>query len=390
MGLELLYNEDGAKVHGGRKFEGNLGEEVGEIFEDEALEYVRKLLRGELLVDFAQENDAAVGVIKEILAVREGVLRCFREKSADLAKAGLVDVIVKKVLNDVLATIEPLSEKGNFWGFSGGEIEGLKAYWFVMEALKKLLKGGGVRVTLDGDESDEKKVFNKVWRIVKVLNSVRLGNLLAPIVEDLCGERSGVKVLDLGAGDGLVTEVVKQRLIKKRVDLSFEVQAFDIEVNTERDEELGEIVRGLRLLPNIPSLPSVVKMDVLGENFQNMESDSADVIVVSNLLHKLPRNKHKEFMANVYRILKPGGAVVVNSPWYQEEGSELPEGMKAFYEAYDTTMYKDAILSEEALKSLMLESGFRIRGNGVHKLGFQGGTLDGFAHIAFVGVKEKS
>ncbi len=216
---------------------------------------------------------------------------------------------------------------------------------------------------------------------------MRLGSLLARIVADLGGEGEGVKVLDLGAGDGLVTEVVKQRLIKERDNLSFEVQAFDIEANGERDDELGEIVRGLGLLSNIPCLPSVVKMDVLGENFSEMEGESADVIVVSNLLHKLPRDKHKEFMDNVYRILKPGGSVVVNAPWYQEEGGKLPQGMKEFYQTYDTTAYKDAISSEEALKALMVESGFEIQGNGVHKLGFQGGTLDGFAHIAIVGVK---
>ncbi|MBP7671132.1 class I SAM-dependent methyltransferase [Candidatus Gracilibacteria bacterium] len=413
MELRLVYNEGGAEVYADAEFGGDLGEALGKVFQGDALVYVKRLLEGGLLVDFAQGIEAAVGEIKIIVEMRQKFFKacgllydegsCSKRESlkASLnANENVVIALTESVLNQVLATVRPYNENENLWGFDSTALVPAITSWFALQVLNKLyglmgkVRSRSEGITLDGDESQKgyQSVFTKVAEIVRTLHAVRLGNLIYPIVEKHFserGEESGNPFLiyDLGAGSGVVFSVVLNRLIDHS-DAN-NVQVKDYDKAPKATAEWGSILEGYGLGTKMSMGPRAPEgMDVLSRNFDYEGTEkSVDVINVSNLLHKLPKNEHRRFMENVYRLLKPGGIVIINTPWHQENGSDLPKGMKEIYEECDTTEFKDAILSEEGVVGLMESCGFEIEEGDVYKTGFDDAGLDGFAHIKIVGRK---
>ena len=136
-------------------------------------------------------------------------------------------------------------------------------------------------------------------------------------VAERCGIGPGSRVVDLAAGTG--------RLSGWFLQLGVDVIAVEPAANMRAVlEERFPAVRAI--VASAESMP--------------LAEQSVDAVVVGNAFHHFER---EAAMAEIHRILRPGGALAVFWVWPAEEEQLTIPGMRAIYEAIDKTWAESAI-----------------------------------------------
>jgi len=117
------------------------------------------------------------------------------------------------------------------------------------------------------------------------------------------------KVLDVGCGAGIPTAkyLAKKGLVVTGIDIS---------------EKMLEMAR-----VNVPQ-GEFIKKDMLQLDFEDNKFDG--IISVYALFH-VPKIKHQEIFQKFYRILKPGGILVINTGISESEGISNFFGVPMFW-----------------------------------------------------------
>jgi SAM-dependent methyltransferase len=138
-------------------------------------------------------------------------------------------------------------------------------------------------------------------------------------VAERCGIGPGSRLVDLAAGTG--------RLSGWFLQLGVDVIAVEPAANMRAVlEERFPTVRAL--VATAESMP--------------FDDGAVDAVVVGNAFHHFG---HDAAMAEIYRILRPGGALAVFWAWPAEEEQLRIPGMRAIYEAIDGTHAEAAIMA---------------------------------------------
>lgn len=122
----------------------------------------------------------------------------------------------------------------------------------------------------------------------------------APLLEELGGRLEGLKVLEIGCGRGVGTELIIERFGAKKV------------IATDLDEDMLKKAQQRLVRFSIDQLELTV-CDVTQINF---EDQSFDAVVNFAAIHHVPN--WQEAIAEIYRVLKPGGKFLfqeVTSQW---------------------------------------------------------------------------
>ena len=138
-------------------------------------------------------------------------------------------------------------------------------------------------------------------------------------VAERCGLGAGSSVVDLAAGTGRLSGLFLQ--------LGVDVIAVEPAANMRAVlEERFPAVRAI--VATAESMP--------------FDDEAVDAVVVGNAFHHFG---HDAAMAEIYRILRPGGALALFWAWPAEEEQQRIPGMRAIYEAIDGTHAEAAIMA---------------------------------------------
>ena len=138
-------------------------------------------------------------------------------------------------------------------------------------------------------------------------------------VAERCGIGPGSRVVDLAAGTG--------RLSGWFLQLGVDVIAVEPAANMRAVLE--------ERFPAVRAIVAAAESMPLAEQ-------SVDAVVVGNAFHHFERDAA---MAEIHRILRPGGALAVFWVWPAEEEQLKIPGMRAIYEAIDKTWAESAIMA---------------------------------------------
>jgi SAM-dependent methyltransferase len=138
-------------------------------------------------------------------------------------------------------------------------------------------------------------------------------------VAERCGIGPGSRVVDLAAGTG--------RLSARFVQLGVDVIAVEPAANMRAVlEDRFPAVR--TIVASAESMP--------------LADQSVDAVVVGNAFHHFERDAA---MAEIHRVLRPGGALAVFWAWPAEKEQLKIPGMRAIYEALEKTWAESAIMA---------------------------------------------
>jgi SAM-dependent methyltransferase len=138
-------------------------------------------------------------------------------------------------------------------------------------------------------------------------------------VADRCSLGPGSSVVDLAAGTG--------RLSGRFLELGVDVIAVEPAAN----------MRSV-LQERFPTVQAIV---ATAESMP-FDDGAVDAVVVGNAFHHFERDAA---MAEIGRVLRPGGALAVFWAWPAEEAQQQIPGMRAIYEAVDATAGESAIVA---------------------------------------------
>jgi SAM-dependent methyltransferase len=138
-------------------------------------------------------------------------------------------------------------------------------------------------------------------------------------VVERCGIVPGSRVVDLAAGTG--------RLSGRFLQLGVDVIAVEPAANMRAVLE-----------DRFPAVRAIVAAA------ESMPLDDAvvDAVVVGNAFHHFER---EAAMAEIHRVLRPGGALAVFWAWPAEEEQRKIPGMQAIYEALEETHAESAVMA---------------------------------------------
>jgi SAM-dependent methyltransferase len=138
-------------------------------------------------------------------------------------------------------------------------------------------------------------------------------------VAERCGLGAGSSVVDLAAGTG--------RLSGRFVELGIDVIAVEPAANMRAVlEERFPTVRAI--VASAESMP--------------LDDAAVDAVVVGNAFHHFERDAA---MAEIHRVVRPGGALAVFWAWPAEEEQLRIPGMRPIYEAIEETWAESAIMA---------------------------------------------
>jgi predicted methyltransferase len=145
----------------------------------------------------------------------------------------------------------------------------------------------------------------------------------------------GIKLLEIGAGGGYTTE-----LVSRIIGPNGKVYAETLSPRRISGNRLENVVALKR--HKLFQLP-----DVLSEH--QVKSNELDVVIIFFALHDVLMNSridHDEFLSNLYKLLKPGGHLVV-----LDNAAEPDSGLQ-----YTRTLHR---IGENFVKEKVLAAGFK-------------------------------
>lgn len=107
-----------------------------------------------------------------------------------------------------------------------------------------------------------------------------------------------------------------------------------------------------RRLADVPELTLAV------ENGEHLPWADAtfDVVTSTYLFHELPRNARRNVVRELFRVVKPGGLVVIEDSAQLSESSEIAPALHSFPAEFHEPFYEDYL--EDDLAALLTEIGF--------------------------------
>ena len=106
------------------------------------------------------------------------------------------------------------------------------------------------------------------------------------------------------------------------------------------------------------TLADVPNVSLVAENAEHMPFADAlfDVVTSVYLFHELPRNARRKVIAEMHRVLRPGGLLVIEDSGQYAESGELRTFLDRFPEDFHEPFYKDYLKDDLALA--LEEGGF--------------------------------
>ena len=135
------------------------------------------------------------------------------------------------------------------------------------------------------------KFWKKYFKVYDTLNELIPYRELTGVIVDKLDIKKGDEVLDVGSGTGNITLKIKEKgAIVSGIDISKE----GVEIHKKKDP-------GAKL--------------IVGDITQPLPySDNAfDKICSNNTLYTIPRENRKQIFMELYRVLKPGGKIVISN-----------------------------------------------------------------------------
>jgi ubiquinone/menaquinone biosynthesis C-methylase UbiE len=121
---------------------------------------------------------------------------------------------------------------------------------------------------------------------------------------ELCVVAGGT-VVDLGCGSGIVTETLFARF----------GDSISI-IGVDPSEHELDIARSRLRAPNVRFLQG------RAQRMEALLGCEVDVVIISNVVHQIPRDERGGVFESCFRVLKPGGKIGLNTPYY--DGAILP------------------------------------------------------------------
>lgn len=109
------------------------------------------------------------------------------------------------------------------------------------------------------------------------------------------------------------------------------------------------------------TLDDVRDVSLVAENAEEMPfcDDLFDVVTCVYLFHELPRNARRRVVREMFRVLKPGGLVVIEDSGQPAESADILFFLERFPEDFHEPFYKDYL--KDDLAELLSEVGFEVR-----------------------------
>ncbi|MFA6992584.1 MAG: hypothetical protein WC269_04900, partial [Candidatus Gracilibacteria bacterium] len=249
--------------------------------------------------------------------------------------------------------------------------------WFLLDFNKRVLEivGG------NGDDGNNRH-FSQQKQEVEYLHSQQLAVLLVPIIKKHLAELSkgqdGIYLTEIGAKTGDLIGRIDFELRRSRGQGGgrLKTNAYDIKPEPPLTPHFSRKYRQ----PNSATIP-VKDANLL--NLNGAINHPTDILLLSNILHKIKPTEHQEALREAWEQLSPGGILIVNTPFFNS--SDETVHLKGFYQSCDSTEYPNALLSWEEWENTLKQSGFEIVEE--QDLGFKASLLDGFRHRTLVARK---
>jgi ubiquinone/menaquinone biosynthesis C-methylase UbiE len=167
--------------------------------------------------------------------------------------------------------------------------------------------------------------------------------ILPPIVAHARGRGRPLQVLEVACGTGRTGAQLLRALPDTRytgVDLS----PFYIEVARERLRGAGRVSL---VTANAEALP--------------LADQSFDAVCSVYLFHELPRNARRRVFAELRRVLRPGGCLVIEDSLQPEDAGELGIFLERFPDDMHEPFYRDYLRDD--LGQALAEAGFCVHGS---------------------------
>lgn len=166
--------------------------------------------------------------------------------------------------------------------------------------------------------------------------------VIPPIVEHLDGPRAlgHPKILDVGCGTGrTLLQLARTRSAPDYTGL--DLSPYYLQVARE-------------VLADVPNV------SLVADNAERMPFRDAcfDVVTSTYLFHELPRNARREVLGEMFRVLRPGGRLVVQDSVQRSDAPELAFFLDRFPEELHEPFYRDYL--ENDLERMMTQAGFQV------------------------------
>jgi ubiquinone/menaquinone biosynthesis C-methylase UbiE len=164
--------------------------------------------------------------------------------------------------------------------------------------------------------------------------------IIPPITRFVRAHGSGMKLLDVGCGTGRTLHQLARTHPKLRLHGADLSPAYIKLARTRLDhiEELTLAVENGEALP--------------------WADGTFDIVTSVYMFHELPRNARRNVVREMFRVVRPGGLVVIEDSAQISESPELGPVLRGFPSDFHEPFYEDYL--EDDLGSLLSEVGFRV------------------------------
>jgi ubiquinone/menaquinone biosynthesis C-methylase UbiE len=181
----------------------------------------------------------------------------------------------------------------------------------------------------------------------------------------------GVELLFLGTADIMRRQIIPpiSRFLKNK-DKS-QIRLLDVACGTARILKQIHITHpeiklyGLDISPYYVKfaqdfLKNITNVSLINEDAEKMpfQDEYFDIVTCVYLFHELPRSVRKKVLAQMYRVLKPGGLIVFEDSAQLSDSGDIEQVIKRFMTEFHEPYYKDYINND--LVELLTEAGFEV------------------------------
>ncbi len=154
------------------------------------------------------------------------------------------------------------------------------------------------------------------------------------------GGAKGKRLLDVACGTG--------RTLAQIAQAHPELKLYGLDLSPYYVQQARELLADVR------------DVSLVSENAEHMPFADAlfDVVTSVYLFHELPKNARRRVIAEMYRVLAPGGLLVIEDSGQYAESSDIRFFLERFPEDFHEPFYRDYL--KDDLRAALEESGFEV------------------------------